>query len=499
MTRTTTGTSRTTTVLEQRKDVDGAETAYLAALAVDPGHARALHRLGMLTAEHREDFDGAEAMYCAAIDAEPALTDAHTRLGFLLKDVRKDIDGAEAAFRAAIDFEINRSKAASKKAHRQAADVVRQAEEETARAQEADHSAAMSAIDAKIARIEDAMREAAQATEYSQARGLQLEVEHLQASKVEGIYWDVKLIKSIGKEIKTVESDQRCATAARERAVSKNAISSRRDILHCNLGDLLYEERGDVDGAEAAYRVGVAEISLGSRGSRSLFSLAKLLLEKGDDIDTAEAILREIMKKTTGHASAHYALGNLLEHKRNNIDGALAAYLDATNVVSAAGIRGTLWYSSGKDWDPNFYDLAEHKRSQVNAHLSLGALQESGENGKKDRESAEVAYRAAVEVDPGNADAHCVLATLLLRKAETTTYTLVERKTNTFIAAAAQYRAAIAADPGHAVPKPQLASMLLFQLGPMLESQGDFEGAVAQFKESAGIYEGFIYEGVRIQ
>ena len=158
-------------------------------------------------------------------------------------------------------------RAATEKAARQAEDGVRQAEEEATRKQEVDHNAAIKAIDAEIATNEVAKQEAVRAEDYEQAKGLKLEIERLQASKAEKISSfraqrslkseslsnrvtvanaklaslevksrelgarleqaksgealerDVELIKSIRKEIETVESEQRSATAAQERAV----------------------------------------------------------------------------------------------------------------------------------------------------------------------------------------------------------------------------------------------------------------------------------------
>ena len=83
-----------------KKDVDGAEAAWRAALAVDPTHANARTNLGNMHLD-REDFEGAEAAYRAAIAAEPEYACAHFHLGQLLM-LQKDVDGAEAAYRAAI-------------------------------------------------------------------------------------------------------------------------------------------------------------------------------------------------------------------------------------------------------------------------------------------------------------------------------------------------------------------------------------------------------------
>ena len=85
-----------------RKDFDGAEAAYRAAIAEDPGHVKAHNKLAFLLMNVRHDIDGAEAAYRAAIATDPGDAYAHTNLGHLLQTVREDFDGAEAEYRAAI-------------------------------------------------------------------------------------------------------------------------------------------------------------------------------------------------------------------------------------------------------------------------------------------------------------------------------------------------------------------------------------------------------------
>jgi len=69
-----------------RQDFDGAEAAYRAALAADPGHANAHSNLGFLLQNVRQDFDGAEAAYRAAIAADPRHANAHINLGVLFAE-----------------------------------------------------------------------------------------------------------------------------------------------------------------------------------------------------------------------------------------------------------------------------------------------------------------------------------------------------------------------------------------------------------------------------
>ena len=88
---------------EVRHDVDGAEAAYRAAIAADPGHAGAHSNLGALLQNERQDFDGAEAAYRAAIAADPGHANAHTNLAHLLLTLaQKSEAGGDLAAAAAL-------------------------------------------------------------------------------------------------------------------------------------------------------------------------------------------------------------------------------------------------------------------------------------------------------------------------------------------------------------------------------------------------------------
>jgi len=80
---------------------------------------------------------------------------------------------------------------------------------------------------------------------------------------------------------------------------------------------VLLEQRGDVEGAEAAYR------RADDRGdATAAFNLAALLVERGD-LDGAEAAYERAGQR--GDASATFNLGVLLE-RRGDFEGAATAY-----------------------------------------------------------------------------------------------------------------------------------------------------------------------------
>ena len=91
-------------LMKKREDIDGAEAAYRAAIAADPGAAEAHSNLGILLKNERKDIDGAKAAFHAVIAADPGDADAHVNLGGLLQIERQDIDGAEAAYVARGDW-----------------------------------------------------------------------------------------------------------------------------------------------------------------------------------------------------------------------------------------------------------------------------------------------------------------------------------------------------------------------------------------------------------
>ena len=72
--------------------------------AAAQGHARANSDLGFVLMEVRQDFDGAEAAYRAAIAANPGYAGAHTNLGTLLQERALEIakSGGDLALAAAL-------------------------------------------------------------------------------------------------------------------------------------------------------------------------------------------------------------------------------------------------------------------------------------------------------------------------------------------------------------------------------------------------------------
>ena len=98
------------------------------------------------------------------------------------------------------------------------------------------------------------------------------------------------------------------------------------------------------------------------------------------------------------------------------------------------------------------------------AHYNLGTLLHTE---RKDADGAEAAYRAAIAVDPGHANAHGDLGYLL------------QNVRQDFDGAEAAYRAAIAADPDHANAHSNLGTLLRQERKDMDGAEAAYRAAIA--------------------
>ena len=87
-----------------RGDHDGAEKAFREAIGINPRHAMAHYKLGVILRNVKRDYDGAEDEFRDAIKHDSRHADAHYELGVILCDVRQNYGGAVKEFRAAIDI-----------------------------------------------------------------------------------------------------------------------------------------------------------------------------------------------------------------------------------------------------------------------------------------------------------------------------------------------------------------------------------------------------------
>ncbi|KAJ8614308.1 hypothetical protein CTAYLR_010135 [Chrysophaeum taylorii] len=94
-----------------RKDYDGAEREFLAAISREPTRSDFRYNYGSLLETAKMDFDGAEREYKAAIHADPNNAKAHNNYGSLLQAVRSDYDGAEREYVEAIRAKPDYAKA----------------------------------------------------------------------------------------------------------------------------------------------------------------------------------------------------------------------------------------------------------------------------------------------------------------------------------------------------------------------------------------------------
>jgi tetratricopeptide (TPR) repeat protein len=174
-----------------------------------------------------------------------------------------------------------------------------------------------------------------------------------------------------------------------ERAMQKSGDAKNPEVAGqalFNLG-VLAEERGDLEGAEAAYR------RADERGhADAAFALGVLLQQRGD-LEGAEAAYRRADER--GHVTASFALGVLLQ-QRGDLQGAEAAYRRAEKHghLQATLLRGALLHQRG---DLQGAEDAYRRASEGGfgeAATSLGALLRH----RGDLEGAKAAYQRADEL-----------------------------------------------------------------------------------------------------
>lgn len=89
--------------LDEKRDIDGAVTAYRKVVELDPKNADAWNHLGNAL-DKRGDIDGTIDAYHKAIEIAPKDADAWNHLGFTL-GIKGDIDGAVTAYRKAVELD----------------------------------------------------------------------------------------------------------------------------------------------------------------------------------------------------------------------------------------------------------------------------------------------------------------------------------------------------------------------------------------------------------
>jgi tetratricopeptide (TPR) repeat protein len=202
------------------------------------------------------------------------------------------------------------------------------------------------------------------------------------------------------------------------------AIRPDSTLAHNNLGNAL-QDRGDLDGAEAALR---EALRLDPTYSHGWVNLGSALHDRRD-LDGAEVALREAIRLDPKLAPAHHNLGNLLRDKQDP-DGAEAAFREALRL------------------DP----------IQAATHNGLGNVFAS----RDDLAAAEAEYREAIRLDPNYAAPHNGLG-------------VIRQKTDP-AGALAEFREALRLKPSFAAPH--------HGIGNLLFVQGDLTGAEAEYRET---------------
>jgi tetratricopeptide (TPR) repeat protein len=242
-------------------------------------------------------------------------------------------------------------------------------------------------------------------------------------------------------------------------------------VAHNNLGNLV-DKQGRKGEAEDAYRAAIrADPNLAAAHS----NLGGLLRDQGRTQEAEEAY-RAAIRTDPGAQFAYYNLGLLLEEKGRKSEaenafrmativkpGRVTYHTDDLIRIVARAYRslGLLLHERGMSREAeNAFRAAIHKDSTyADAYVALGwALEKRGKTGK-----AEKAYREAFRVDPKCVDALEKLGALLQRKGN------VEE-------AERQFRAAIQIDAQNA--------SVHFRLGLALDKRGQIQLAEEEYRQA---------------
>jgi predicted O-linked N-acetylglucosamine transferase (SPINDLY family) len=336
------------------------EQLYRQILAQDPGHAGAMHYLG-LVAHQMGRSDIAVDLIRRAIAIKPDYAEAHHGLGNVLKD-QGQLDEAIAAYRRAIALRPN-----STELHNNLGIVLYRKGE----------------LDAAIA---------------AYRRTISLQPNHSGAYSNLGI-----ALKERGQLNDAI-------------AATRQAITLKPDFpgSHINLGIIL-KEAGHLDEAIAAYRQAIV-LQPDHVGAHS--NLGSALEEKGE-LDDAIASHRRAITHGSGDADAHYNFGCALARK-GQLDEAIAAYRRAIALrPNYAQAHNNLGVELNKKGEFDEAIAAYHQaialaQNYAEAHSNLGtSLTNRGQF-----DEAVAAYRQAIALRPDLAEAHVSLGSVLKERGQ---------------------------------------------------------------------------------
>jgi tetratricopeptide (TPR) repeat protein len=196
----------------------------------------------------------------------------------------------------------------------------------------------------------------------------------------------------------------------------RNAIRinpSNRNVApaQCLIGAHLYR-RGDLDGAEKAYR---ASISADPKRAQAHYNLGNVMMAR-NEMEGAMMSFRAATGADPCHAESHYNIAIILQSQKDYdamlvvLRKAIAFVPDSAMVQNLLGLHlhGTFKDNDGAEAafraaiaaDPNFTD----------AHRRLGMLLLDERN---DLAGAERAIRTAIETGPSDGHSHCSMGVLL--------------------------------------------------------------------------------------
>ena len=187
-------------------------------------------------------------------------------------------------------------------------------------------------------------------------------------------------------------------------------------IAYYQLGTTLFQHGNSDDAAEAALR---EAIRLNSRFAQAHCNLGAVLARKGD-LDGAEESHRMAVWLDPNDAAAYSGLGAFLRDRRQDYDGAIAAFRRASELSLTDGkARDNLGNALLEKGDVDeaikyFQQAIQLEPDDFTAHLNLCRAQMR----KQSWDDAIAAAQEAIRCNPDLAEAHCNLGRALQQKGQ---------------------------------------------------------------------------------
>mgnify|MGYP000711934082 CR=1 FL=1 len=292
-----------------KKDIDGAEEAYINVLKLEPYDLSTLNRYGVLLHQDREDYDRAEECFKKVLSVDPNHFRTLGNYAVFLKNVRKDYDKADELYQRALAIDPT-------------------------------HVPTLNnyAVFIKQSRAATPIREYAEST-IDDSEGKEKEPEKLFLSALKKSPSDENTHYNYAKWLRDVQKNHEKAIqhfllslkqpTSKDQELVRPLEEKEREIEILNtLGELYqFEDSFDLGEAEGCYQMA---LSVNRNHIDTLYNYAKFLEfrastqfdddVRASDFEEAESVFQNILKLDPNHIKTLYAYGILYEHFHKDDD-----------------------------------------------------------------------------------------------------------------------------------------------------------------------------------